>query len=602
MIFREINNWKNISGMKGLLFFIQRLEELTFSYTLDSYKSPAMSLQSLIFEAYSLLQMIEGAEQRQGEKILNSVEHVFEEIRVKLKGNWIVKSACSIDIDTYAKFNRDSIDTKKLIRDLDILHAELSDVSYFSEIVDSMIKMTGDSKNKRKIELLAREFSMFLQNRGVSRDHINNTIVDFFFDQIEIYDAQQLKDFCQIVYPHNHDFVVIVGASDIFLSFDPKLLIDQNIIIVDEKSQKFSLPDVIDFKNAGGLPCLMAVLVQATDYNSALSKAVTRIESFFNFYRIFNHRQELEITTCALVEQACCEGVRKKIEAPKNNMHFIRDMRSIKAATTLKRFADRTLLNQNSDSFKFFNIINIHGMSLETKSPDIQLVNLWTCLETITPGNRNDSKISNVVDRVIPIIMLGYYNRLITNALFDALRWNRREILNSLKKIKNEHSNSLKDKFIELLSSKECEDLLKDLYIKFGDFELLRFRVSELSEIVKNPIKAQEKIQLHENMVKWQLHRIYRTRNSIVHSGSSHNFVKYLVENAHDYFDQVLLFCLEVSSWKSGFDTFLMCFDFADMQYKMYKNNTLILGGREIIWTLPKSKGRSFIFNDDPEA
>lgn len=99
-------------------------------------------------------------------------------------------------------------------------------------------------------------------------------------------------------------------------------------------------------------------------------------------------------------------------------------------------------------------------------------------------------------------------------------------------------------------------------------------------------------------MVEWQIHRIYRTRNSIVHSGDSPEYTKYLVENAHDFFDQTLLFCLELSAWKPGFDTFLSCFDYAGEQYRTYLN-TLKAGGDDgVVWQLPRYRDKSIVFGE----
>ena len=41
----------------------------------------------------------------------------------------------------------------------------------------------------------------------------------------------------------------------------------------------------------------------------------------------------------------------------------------------------------------------------------------------------------------------------------------------------------------------------------------------------------------HGQRVIWQLKRIYRTRNQIVHLGYVSDFTEYLVENSHNYLD-----------------------------------------------------------------
>ena len=46
-------------------------------------------------------------------------------------------------------------------------------------------------------------------------------------------------------------------------------------------------------------------------------------------------------------------------------------------------------------------------------------------------------------------------------------------------------------------------------------------------------------MEAHQKKVEWQIRRIYRTRNLIVHSGRSPIFLHALIENAHDYLDQI---------------------------------------------------------------
>src|SRR5690606_9153820 len=44
----------------------------------------------------------------------------------------------------------------------------------------------------------------------------------------------------------------------------------------------------------------------------------------------------------------------------------------------------------------------------------------------------------------------------------------------------------------------------------------------------------------HKQKVEWQIRRIYRTRNLIVHSGKLPSYTNILIENLHNYFDSFL--------------------------------------------------------------
>ena len=162
--------------------------------------------------------------------------------------------------------------------------------------------------------------------------------------------------------------------------------------------------------------------------------------------------------------------------------------------------------------------------------------------------------------------------------------------------------NSLKDNFIILLAHPDNQDARNYLFEQLSSFSLLKYRTGAIAELLSSKKKANEKLSDHCELVKWQLHRIYRSRNRIVHSGEREPHNKYLVENAHDFFDQTLLFCLELSAWKRGFSTFLQCFDYADRQYNRYTTG-LCNDDAEInvVWQLPKYRGRSVVFGEQRE-
>ena len=607
MLSRNLSNWTNIEEIRGLLFFIQRIEELTFPYSLDSYKSPTMSIQGLLRESLSIIKESKSLDDQHVDKSMNSLVHIVEEIRFRLKGNFIAKSISSLDLENLIspRFENEKIDD--LARRFGIAYAELNNQEYFHELVAAVIAIAADAKQKKKLDFLAREFVSFLQWRGVSRDHIQKTLVDFFWDGGEISEIAQFKEFCKEVYPHHHNFKVIFGVNKVIAALDERTLRRSNAFIIDEKDisddEEFSeefIEEINKFKLKSELPYLCMILVRATDYNSAVVSAKSSLESVYNFFRVFNHKDDLQISNFALVEQSCCEGEFKNIAAVSNTMHYIRDMRKGEATSVMARYSEKISLDAGPDLHKFQNIINIHGMSLSVSSYDIQLVNMWTCLETITPSDNSGSKISNVVSQVVPILMLGYLNRITTNILFDIIRWNRREFTNIIKRMPDHGLDvDLKSKFIKLLTSKLNENARIELFEKCGDFELLKNRISSVSKILSDKNIALEKIKSHEKLVQWQIYRIYRSRNSIVHSGESPEYTRYLVENAHDFFDQALLFCLELSAWKPGFRTFLSCFDYADAQYRAYLKSLKHDEFPKIVWQLPRYRDNSIVFGDD---
>ncbi len=91
-----------------------------------------------------------------------------------------------------------------------------------------------------------------------------------------------------------------------------------------------------------------------------------------------------------------------------------------------------------------------------------------------------------------------------------------------------------------------------------------------MREMLKKPKNVIKRIELHEKKVNWQLRRIYRTRNLIVHSGSSISYIDTLIENAHDYLDQTIEEVLFYSCGPLDAQTLEQAFEMAKMNYDVY--------------------------------
>ena len=612
MIFRSCNNWTNIDTMRGLLYFAQRIEELTYPYSLDSYKSQTTSIRDLLNE---FMELIEGAAQHEGrlqESLRRSAEHVHDEISYRLNGNWVASSCLSIEPDKFLNINLQGATTKEILKITNTIYADFDDELYLAEIVARVIDLAGSPREKTKLDFLAREFVATIQGRRVSREHINEAAASFFFGNNEIGSPEALKKFATLVYPHTHEFRVAVLADNGIKDVDEAVLARRKVFKIDEEQLRDSHKDLneeskeveqyLEKYRSEVYSQILGLHVRATDYKSAAAAAKGKIEGILAFYRVFSHRAALSISTEALVKQQCCENDIRAVPIPQNHMHFIRDMRSQRASSVMLRFDRRITLDMGSDRQKFANIIAIHGLSLQSDSSQIQLVNVWTCLETMAPPRSQATNITSVVASAVPALMLGYFNRLVVRLLFDILRWNRVALRNALKSAQVQSGYDLRENFVLLLCVKENEPALSSLLADCRDFELLRHRIYSISQLLTNRKAAKEKLESHERLIRWQLHRVYRARNSIVHKGVSPHYVSRLLENAHDFLDILLMFCMELSAWKSGFDTFETCFDYAESTYQKYMQGLQSLSANSLVWTLPRTKGKSFIFGEEAEA
>jgi hypothetical protein len=125
-------------------------------------------------------------------------------------------------------------------------------------------------------------------------------------------------------------------------------------------------------------------------------------------------------------------------------------------------------------------------------------------------------------------------------------------------------------KVLSLLTIPGYNKNLQMLFDHLGDFELLRYRLFRLYEIFSDPVKLIKQIEEHQQRVDWQLRRIYRARNSIVHRGSKPVFSNQIVDNAHEYLDQAIAMTIEVSKGPAGMSDYEECFNFLTWESERY--------------------------------
>ena len=176
MKFRTFRTWKSNSDLSALLFFAQRMEELLFDYSLDTYKPSALNAVSLCNEALSLLKDIE-------EGVLDeaSLPPALDELEWAIQSDTIAKSLMEADLNRYLPRHEDTPLATKRLR-LKVLSSALNPYRYFDRCIASLDKAII-SNHKEEIDGLARTLCTTLINLGQSKSFLYKTTLDYFFQE-----------------------------------------------------------------------------------------------------------------------------------------------------------------------------------------------------------------------------------------------------------------------------------------------------------------------------------------------------------------------------------------------------------------------------------
>ena len=207
-----------------------------------------------------------------------------------------------------------------------------------------------------------------------------------------------------------------------------------------------------------------------------------------------------------------------------------------KTVDTLSGGALRNLTRNSKKLFQEFHgpsverlLSSVMTFSLTHKSNSIEnrLISVWSAVEVLlSEPPINTVRILHYEKLIVPCICLNYVRRKFV-AVYDELAVSyRTNFVKIVSKVFEEENLNQHSRFVFLILLPEFEELRKDLFSLISDNPLAMNRIWRLSKDHETPKQAEESITAHENRVKWQIHRIYRARNNLVHAGEIPEYVE----------------------------------------------------------------------------
>lgn len=170
-----------------------------------------------------------------------------------------------------------------------------------------------------------------------------------------------------------------------------------------------------------------------------------------------------------------------------------------------------------------------------------KFLNWWTALEYLTVRPETSPKILDVEKYLAAISVVEYLEKHLHH-IRKALDYSGTSPSETVKeKYQIQRFSELKsgDFFDVLRDENETQNLIASL----DTYEMLKYRLSKLSDvIIKNGIR--DFLISHENNVKWQIQRIYRIRNAIVHNADHTLNLSLIAANLEYYLRRIFLFLI----------------------------------------------------------
>lgn len=195
---------------------------------------------------------------------------------------------------------------------------------------------------------------------------------------------------------------------------------------------------------------------------------------------------------------------------------------------------------------KIMSALQAASAASRIRENDVRLLSIWSAFEALLPIPMKDGEITVRINHfakyLAPLASARYVRNLFYNMYSDLNTHYRKQV--NLFLDDNCSGKSRFQKFLSVFFLDQAKRM--EFTSIFADSELLKYRAHDLHKLASDPIALQKRVQDHERRVFWQLHRIYRVRNMIVHSAQPARFTPHLTENAFGYFKALIACLVEV--------------------------------------------------------
>ncbi|QEG41268.1 hypothetical protein [Roseimaritima ulvae] len=181
--------------------------------------------------------------------------------------------------------------------------------------------------------------------------------------------------------------------------------------------------------------------------------------------------------------------------------------------------------------------LELHSLALKSSEPRVRLVNLWSTLECLAGCRHGSSIIERVLSLMTPLLIWRRVDKVVRYTAIAAQQFGLHQgSTNFGSGFPRSNARFVHpwDMMLTLSRPKNHPDIIF-LLAFCRPHPLLVFRVNQLWHELHRPQRLRDKLIASENRLRWQICRIYRARNLIVHAGEETPHLRFLLDNLQYY-------------------------------------------------------------------
>lgn len=183
-----------------------------------------------------------------------------------------------------------------------------------------------------------------------------------------------------------------------------------------------------------------------------------------------------------------------------------------------------------------------HSVAHASTDPKVRFVNIWVALETLVGQDQESSIVDNLIRNIVPHVVHRRINKIIRYLAICLHEYGFcRSVSDETGWFRNSTAQRVEgDELLMALTKATDSSIRNKLAALTANHPLLCNRLFTVHKSVFDPNVLHKETLESVKRTEWQLRRIYRARNLLVHSGSPVTSLGYLATNLEYYFSLTL--------------------------------------------------------------
>jgi len=558
------NEWSNTNGARGVLFVAQALREMLTQQTFESFRAMSLDTMARLRECRRIL-----ADLERGAITEASVGPFLGELEWSLAADIVAQGLEPNLIALYQRRFKDKRSPASFEPVVNALISRLSPV-YKATLEDRIIGEFQDGK-RSVLKSLTSIYCSHLLNIGYTRPYLLDSVDRAFFSSpMRRAGASTLKSFFSKFTAEERKFRVFVLTQARFadpvksigayvhefasLPIQVRNAFSNHVVNADSRWVETQFPAMDEYAAA-----------EITEYMLNSAQAINYLGPQIDGFTWSDERY--------VVGMRSAQG--RMIMPPSASP--IKHRRQQGNTGRSKKFS-KTISNvlgqfDRFSTMRLLNSLNTSDISGRHVTAETRLISLWSSVEVLlSDPPKGTARIVHYEQTIIPCICLKYIRRT-TSAVFDELRSIYKAKF--VRIVRSEPDFPTADdhtRFAFIMLKEENQPIRDKLLNLCSKNPLALYRLYRVRKECSSPKSILDTVRNHESRVKWQIYRIYRARNTLVHAGLSPTYLHSLVLNIFDYYKSAVWTIIKHSRSRENALNLAEIVSDIGVCYEVYKN------------------------------